>query len=107
MTRPLGLSTTRVLAALRKGPRYGLDLVDVTGLGSGTVYPTLGRLEKKGFVRGRWEDPRLAVEEGRPRRRYYELTGEGRKALDQAVHHFRELGVAALELGGNPLAEEG
>lgn len=107
MSRSLGMTTTRILAALRDDARYGLDLVEVTGLSSGTVYPTLGRLEKRGHVRGRWEDPALAVEEGRPRRRYYELTPEGREALDEALRHFRRLRPGAGEIEGERLAEEG
>ncbi|HSR40947.1 MAG TPA: PadR family transcriptional regulator, partial [Longimicrobiales bacterium] len=100
----LGMSTTRVLASLRDGPLYGLDVVDATGLPSGTVYPTLGRLEKRGLVRARWENPKLAEEEGRPRRRYYRLTADGKEALREALERFREqaaaLGVLEPEPGG-------
>ena len=41
----------------------------------------LGLHGKSALVRARWEDQRLADREGRPRRRYYELTGEGAQAL--------------------------
>ena len=40
----------------------------------GTLYKALGRLEKRGLLTSAWED---AAAEGRPRRRLYELTGEG------------------------------
>src|SRR5215218_3299753 len=43
--------------------------------GHGTLYKALGRLEEFGLVSSRWEDARAA--EGRPRRRLYELTGQG------------------------------
>lgn len=41
----------------------------------GTLYKALGRLEEFGLLTSRWED--AATVEGRPRRRLYELTGEG------------------------------
>jgi DNA-binding PadR family transcriptional regulator len=56
--------------------RYGLDLMHVTGLASGTLYPILVRLERAGWVASHWEDID-PVAEGRPARRYYTLTPEG------------------------------
>ena len=85
MPRPLGITTLQILNAIRDGHAYGLDIVASTGLPSGTVYPTLGRLEKGGLVRASWEDQRQAAGEGRPRRRYYELTGPGRAALAEGA----------------------
>ena len=43
--------------------------------GHGTLYKALGRLEEFGLLASRWEDATAA--EGRPRRRLYELTGQG------------------------------
>ena len=43
--------------------------------GHGTLYKALGRLEERGLLTSVWEDG--AAAEGRPRRRLYELTGEG------------------------------
>ncbi|MBO3747790.1 helix-turn-helix transcriptional regulator [Streptosporangiaceae bacterium NEAU-GS5] len=88
MTAPIRLtSTTRdVLSVLRQAAReevpvYGLEICKITGLGSGTVYPILTRLERVGWVRAYWEE---AGDDSRgPRRRMYELTGEGRA---QAAH---------------------
>jgi DNA-binding PadR family transcriptional regulator len=51
--------------------------------GHGTLYKALGRLEEFGLLRSRWEDP--AAAEGRPRRRLYELTGEGARAAEQSL----------------------
>ncbi len=81
MPRPLGISSLRILAAVRDGIAYGLDIVAHTEMPSGTVYPTLGRLKRSGLLAARWEDQRVAEREGRPRRRYYELTAEGAGAL--------------------------
>jgi len=47
----------------------------------GTLYKALGRLADSGMLENRWEDPELALAEGRPRRRLYRITGLGQKAL--------------------------
>lgn len=85
MARSLGITSLRILGAIRDGVAYGLDIVQQTGMPSGTVYPTLGRLKKRGLVSARWEEQRVADRESRPRRRYYELTAEGRRALAEGA----------------------
>lgn len=87
------MTSLRILAAIRDRVTYGLDIVMVTRLPSGTVYPTLARLKKSGLVSARWEDQRVAERQGRPRRRYYELTGTGRRALAEGAS--RVAGLAA------------
>ncbi len=49
----------------------------------GTLYKALGRLEEFGLLASRWEDAEAA--EGRPRRRLYELTGEGARVAERAA----------------------
>jgi len=98
MSRPLGFTSLRILAAIRDGSRYGLDLVATTGLPSGTVYPTLARLKKSGLVASRWEDQRQADREGRPRRKYYELSAEGAAALAEGAARAADT-LALLEPG--------
>jgi PadR family transcriptional regulator, regulatory protein PadR len=49
----------------------------------GTLYKALNRLEEFGLLTSRWEDAAQVVE-GRPRRRLYELTGEGARAARRA-----------------------
>ena len=46
-----------VLHALSKGEAYGLDIMERTGLPSGTVYPMLRRFEHAGLVSSGWETP--------------------------------------------------
>jgi len=87
----IGYSTAVVFRALAAGHRFGLDVMRETGLASGTVYPTLTRAEASGFVRGRWEPAAEAVRQGRPRRRYYQLTAAGQDALEQAMVRFGAL----------------
>jgi hypothetical protein len=48
----------------------------------GTLYKALARLETFGLLASRWEDADAA--EGRPRRRLYEITGQGERAARPA-----------------------
>ena len=50
----------------------------------GTLYKALERLQTAGLLESRWEDPQIAAEEGRPRRRLYRVTGAGERALSAA-----------------------
>lgn len=50
----------------------------------GTLYKALARMEGGGLLESRWEDPDLAVAEGRPRRRLYRVTPLGARALAEA-----------------------
>ena len=86
------LPTTLVLQAIAEGARYGFDIADKTGLQTGTVYPSLRRLDSLGFVRSNWESERVARRERRPARRYYEITRAGQAALDIALKRFAHLG---------------
>ena len=83
---PLETEILAVALSLRRsggGPFHGFGLAQTmraqTGsrslTGHGTLYKALGRLEEFGLIASRWED--AAAAEGRPRRRLYELTGEG------------------------------
>jgi|ERR1051325_11022810 DNA-binding PadR family transcriptional regulator len=80
--------TAIVLLAVSRGLRYGFDIMDGTGLQSGTVYPILRRLEDAGMLRSRWEAVGNARDEQRPPRRYYQVTGAGLRALDDATAKF-------------------
>src|SRR6187402_2719152 len=90
--KPVSLSAVAVLDAVARRIRHGFDIMDATGLPSGTVYPILGRLERDGYVRSRWEAQTTASREKRPPRRYYEVTAAGAKALARSVEHYRTLG---------------
>jgi DNA-binding PadR family transcriptional regulator len=77
----LSYNAALVLQALTQGFGYGFEIMRATQLPSGTVYPILRRLEAAGQLRSTWEDAATAHDEGRPPRRYYEATPEGRVAL--------------------------
>jgi PadR family transcriptional regulator, regulatory protein PadR len=70
-----------VMALIRETPRYAYELIEAlgqTGLltTEGTLYPLLSRLRRDGLVKTEWRESADG-----PPRRYYELTGDGRRAL--------------------------
>ena len=85
-----------VLELLRPQEMYGLQLVAESKgrLKRGTVYVTLGRMEEKGYVASRTEDP--APSAGGLPRRLYQMTGHGRRVLDAWTMLRQKL---ALEVG--------
>jgi DNA-binding PadR family transcriptional regulator len=82
-----------IIDLLRDGERYGLELVDASNrkLKRGTIYVTLSRMETKGFVVSRQEEPHAAAI-GLPRR-MYRVTPYGLK-----VHRAYKLLREALAL---------
>jgi PadR family transcriptional regulator, regulatory protein PadR len=110
MSKPRGprmtLPTQLVLRALLADPTtemYGLQICAEAGLPSGTIHPILARFERLGWLESRWEDI-TPQEEGRPRRRYYQLTEDGaeraRIALAQATTSVTALGLRPRPAGG-------
>lgn len=89
--RHLTITASSVLQALADGAAYGFDIIERTGLPSGTVYPALSRLERDGYVKSSWEDEADAHAEGRPARRYYRVTAHGLRALAEATARYRAL----------------
>jgi DNA-binding PadR family transcriptional regulator len=83
--------TALVLQALANGYHHGFDIMDATGLPSGTVYPILRRLDREGLLAGEWEKAAAAQREQRPPRRYYAITPAGAEMLAGAVERFRAL----------------
>jgi DNA-binding PadR family transcriptional regulator len=83
-----------LLAAMLEKPlvwRYGYELLKVTGLQSGTLYPALLRLSEQGLLEAQWRD---ADEPGKPRRHIYRLTRAGLAfAREQTVPVRRKAGV--------------
>jgi DNA-binding PadR family transcriptional regulator len=88
-----GLLSFLVLATVASDPdpTYGYRIIkklEGSSLGQynlpeGTVYPILGALSKRGFLKTYWgESP-----DG-PRRKYYEITPEGRKALEICLEEW-------------------
>jgi PadR family transcriptional regulator PadR len=79
--------TLKVLGTLLASTRdelSGAEIGRTAKLSSGTLYPILLRLEAAGWLESRWEteDPK---ELGRPRRRFYRVTGLGAQKARAAV----------------------
>jgi PadR family transcriptional regulator PadR len=89
-------ATAQVLQALLEGRHHGFDIMEATGLPSGTVYPILRRLEGEGVLRSRWEKDGIARREQRPPRRYYELTAGGARTARETVARLTATPVARL-----------
>jgi len=88
MDKPLRLSHTSalILQTISHGYRYGFDIMDVTGLPSGTVYPALRRLERDQLIQSKWESEALARD--RPPRKNYRVTAWGNQILEGAVKRY-------------------
>ncbi|MDL5154435.1 PadR family transcriptional regulator [Actinomycetospora termitidis] len=91
----MGGRSLRITAALRdvlavfmldpEAEYYGLELARGADLPSGTLYPLLARLEGRGLVESRNEDPEIYLGTGRPPRRYYRLTRDGAALAAEAL----------------------
>jgi PadR family transcriptional regulator PadR len=96
-----GLLDMCILRVLEKREYYGYELVktlvNVPGLGltEGTIYPLLSRLRVQGLVSTRLEES----SEG-PARKYYALTGEGRRVLEQMEDYMDTLNAGSRSLRG-------
>jgi DNA-binding PadR family transcriptional regulator len=74
--------TEKILEALMSDPTAewsGSQIAPIARLKSGTLYPALLRMERRGWLTWRWENVNSS-KEGRPRRRLYTLTGVGERA---------------------------
>lgn len=93
---PLAFGHISILHAIADGSRFGFDIMDATGLTSGTVYPALDKLESLGYVTSKWEDARTARRDKRPPRRYFNLTNAGATALATALTRYKNLKPVSL-----------
>lgn len=97
-----GAGPVAVLKLLERGEMYGYELVEalskrtdgVLEMGQSTLYPLLYNLEAKGLVRARWRQ----ADTGRDRK-YYSLTGKGRKRLASDTAQWRAISAAMESLG--------
>ncbi len=86
-----------LLSVLERGEKYGLEMTkeisllsqNQIGIGAGSLYPALHRLEQQGFVRSQERTPPRG---GSPVR-FYTLTEEGGKALDDKRRTFASFNV--------------
>ena len=87
-----GSAELLVLALVEERPRHGYDIGKRIAERSGGVlqfhvaslYPLLYRLERRGWIHGRWVE-----KSGQRRRRYYRITPEGRRVLQAQRQGWR------------------
>ncbi len=88
-----------VLAVIAKGESYGYEIIGelekagFEDIGEGTLYPVLTRLDKSKLIQCRRAKSPLG-----PVRKYYSLTDEGEKALDEIKERYRKISRSAERL---------
>jgi len=94
-----GSTELLILALIEARPRHGYEiakLIDSRSEGIlqfhvASLYPTLYRLEKRGWIKGRWVE-----KVGQRRRRYYRMTASGHQILAEQRNIWREF-IGALD----------
>ena len=98
-----GSAELLILSLVEDQPRHGYDigqLIEQRSNGAlkfsvGSLYPLLYRLEKRGWIQGRWvEKP------SQRRRRYYRITAEGKKVLKAQKNSWLEFVEAINSIAG-------
>jgi PadR family transcriptional regulator PadR len=98
-----GSAELLILSLVEDRPRHGYDigqLIELRSRGTlrfnvASLYPLLYRLEKRGWIRGRWVE-----KAGQRRRRYYRLTSAGEKILADQREGWREFVEAISRITG-------
>lgn len=94
-----GSAELLILSLLEARPRHGYEISQFIENQSGgalsfniaSFYPLLYRLEKRGWIQGRWVE-----KTGQRRRRYYRLTAAGKQMLEQQRNSWLQF-VAAMQ----------
>src|SRR5213593_1101775 len=98
-----GSAELLILSLLEDQPRHGYEIGSLIDLRSGgtlhfhvaSLYPLLYRLEKRGWIQGRWIE-----KAGQRRRRYYRLTPGGASVLAVQRTGWREFVRAINRIAG-------
>lgn len=98
------INTILILGVLRDGEKHGYQIaLDVSEMSSGlfelqhgTLYPVLHKMEKEGWIAGRWQK-----KDGR-RKKVYRITAEGTRYLNGEADRFETVSRAVLALVRGP-----
>src|SRR5213080_998301 len=98
-----GSAELLILSLVEDRPRHGYEIGQLIELRSrgvlhfnvASLYPLLYRLEKRGWIRGRWIE-----KAGQRRRRYYRLTRTGAKVLAAQRDGWRDFVEAIGRITG-------
>ncbi len=98
---PQGTLDLLILKTIALEPQHGWAIServqqmssDALQVKQGSLYPSLHRLERRGWIKARWR-----VTENNRRAKYYELTSSGRKQLDAQTDVWRRLTAAVGQI---------
>jgi transcriptional regulator len=98
-----GSADLLVLSLVEDRQRHGYEICKLIESRSGgalrfnvaSLYPMLYRLEKRGWIQGRWVD-----KAGQRRRRYYRLSAVGKKVLRAQRTHWQSFVAAINQIAG-------
>jgi transcriptional regulator len=96
-----GSAELLILSILEKDTHHGYEIAKLIRHESGdrlnfqasSLYPVLFRMEKRGWIRGRWVE-----KDGERRRRFYALTPKGEEALAHKREVWREFTLAVNQV---------
>lgn len=98
-----GSAELLILSLVEDRPRHGYELgrlIELRSRGAlkfnvASLYPLVYRLEKRGWIRGRWIE-----KAGQRRRRFYRLTPAGRRVLASQREGWRDFVEAIGRIAG-------
>ena len=98
---PQGTVDLLILRTLSIGPQHGWGISErilqvsdsVLQIQTGSLYPALHRLERRGWVKARW-----GASENNRRAKFYELTRSGRKQLATEKGDWKKLAAAIAQV---------
>ena len=90
-----------ILRSLQAGPRHGWSISqriqqvsdDVLTVQQGSLYPSLHRLQRRGWIDSEW-----GASENNRRAKFYRLTDEGRAQLDLETERWERLSTAVARV---------
>lgn len=102
---PQGTLDLLILKAIALGPQHGWAISDrihqisndVLKVQQGSLYPSLHRLERRGWIKSAW-----GASDNNRRAKYYELTRAGRKQFETRADTWRALTTAVNLLLDTP-----
>ncbi len=98
---PQGTLDLLILKTLALGRQHGWAIseriqqisTDALQIQQGSLYPSLHRLERRGWIKAHW-----GTSENNRRAKYYELTKTGRKQLETEQGAWRKLTAAVAQI---------
>lgn len=101
LSLPQGTLDLLILKALALEPLHGWAIserlqqlsADALQVGQGSLYPSLHRLERRGWLKARWR-----TTDANRRAKYYELTTAGRRQLADATAGWRRLTIVVASV---------